>query len=267
MWGQSMGGPGLRGTSPREGRERGAELSGGGVARVPAQLLQGGGALGGLRKHPKLWCHRRDGREDQRGAQAGGGWAPGWRLSGGARAPLFHCLTLSWAPCPQCGVPTTVSPGRLTHAPTPGPVIVTLFGKSLGRLSKGSQDEVILFGVSPTSNGTSYIQSPTLYISQGERRRREGPREREAEAGGVQPPAKDRQEPPNTSTRRFRKIIPLSLGRKHWPHLDFGLLASGSMGEDSPTIPSRPPGSHLLLRQLWEGVVPGQQGPLPGHDQ
>lgn len=83
----------------------------------------------------------------------------------------------------------------------------------------------------------------------------------------MQPPTKDRQEPPNTNTGRRRKIDPQSLGRKNWPHLDFGLLASGAMGEDSLAVPSRPAGGHLLLWQLWEGVVSGQQGPLPGHDQ
>lgn len=51
----------------------------------------------------------------------------------------------------------------------------------------------------PTSK---VLHSSTSHVSRGERGRREGPREREAEAGGVQPPAKDRQEPPNTNTGR-----------------------------------------------------------------
>ena len=107
-------------------------------------------------------------RWERRAAGSSGrrGLGPWMEAVWGSQSPSVSLPHFVLDPCPRCRVPTTVSPGRLAHAPTPGPVIVTLFGKSLGRLSEGSQDEVILFGVSPTSNGTSYIQSPTiLYIS------------------------------------------------------------------------------------------------------
>lgn len=52
-----------------------------------------------------------------------------------------------------CAMSSIVSPGRRVQVLPSGPIIVTLFRKSLGRLSEGSQDEVIL-----PIQGESYIQ-------------------------------------------------------------------------------------------------------------
>lgn len=78
----------------------------------------------------------------------------------------------------------------------------------------------------------------------------------EADAGGVQPHAKDRQEPPR-SWKALQRSSP-EPQEESLPTLGFGLLASGAVGEDTPAVSGRPAGVMCPSGSFGKGHCTGR---------